>query len=148
MYLVIGGQISYTPSVERIVGRRTHKTLPFCFSSIMSCLCRKDTRLSPQYIFAFRESLGMRLVKNVTACSLPSKWACPSSLTVTHLIKKAPSFWVTEHMQPPTAIVAAGPSRGCEVPQDSVVLCVIIHHGVEPLAAHVTTPTRTHCLTA
>ena len=40
-----------------------HKTLPFCFSpiSIMSCLHRKDTRLSLWYIFTFRRSLGMRL---------------------------------------------------------------------------------------
>ena len=29
---------------------------------IMSCLCRKDTRLSPRYIFAFWGSLGTRLV--------------------------------------------------------------------------------------
>ena len=65
---------------------------------------------------------------------------------LTYLIKKAPSLRVTEHMQPPTAVVAAGPSCGCEVPQDSVVLCVIIHHGVEALTAHVTTPTSTHCL--
>ena len=63
MYLVIRGWISYTSSVERIVGWTTHKTLPFCFStiSITSCLRRKDTRLSVRYIFAFWESLGTRL---------------------------------------------------------------------------------------
>ena len=40
-----------------------HKTLPFCIGHILitSCLRRKDTRLSPQYIFTFRESLGTRL---------------------------------------------------------------------------------------
>ena len=30
MYLAIGGRISYTPSVEHIVGWTMHKTLPFC----------------------------------------------------------------------------------------------------------------------
>ena len=63
MNLVIGGWISYSPSVECIVGWTTRKTLPFCFSpiSIMSCLCGKDIRLSLRYIFALRESLGRRL---------------------------------------------------------------------------------------
>ena len=44
-----------TPSVECIVG--------FLFSpiSIMSRLCRKDTRLSAQYIFTFWGSLGTRV---------------------------------------------------------------------------------------
>ena len=65
---------------------------------------------------------------------------------LTHLIKKSPSLRVTEHMQPPTAVVAAGPSCGCEVSQDSVVLCVIVHHSIEALTAQVTTPTSTHCL--
>ena len=42
--------------------------LPFCFSpiSITSCLCRKDTRLSMREQFAFRESLGMRLLPALT----------------------------------------------------------------------------------
>ena len=51
-----------------IVGRARYlfyvsKTLPFCFSSILITLClrRKHTGLSPQYIFVFRGSLGMRL---------------------------------------------------------------------------------------
>ena len=46
-----------------IVGWTACKTLPFCFGSflITSCVRRKDTRLSPRYIFTFRESLGMRL---------------------------------------------------------------------------------------
>ena len=56
MYLVIRGWISYMPSIECIVSWTTHKTLPFCFStvSITSCLHRKDTRLSLRYIFVFR----------------------------------------------------------------------------------------------
>ena len=33
----------------------------FCPILITSCLCRKDTRLSTWYIFAFQESLGTRL---------------------------------------------------------------------------------------
>ena len=38
--------------------------LPFCFCPILitSCLRTKDTRLSTRYIFAFRESLGTRLI--------------------------------------------------------------------------------------
>ena len=61
-YLAIRGRISYTLSVELIVGW-TRKMLPFCSGSILitSCLCRKDTRLSTQYILAFQESLGTRL---------------------------------------------------------------------------------------
>ena len=49
-YLATGGRITYTPSVELIVGWTTRKKLPFCFSpiSITSCLQRKDTRLFPQ----------------------------------------------------------------------------------------------------
>ena len=49
MYLVIGGRISYTPSVEWIAGCTMCKMLPFCFSPILitSCLHRKDTRFSP-----------------------------------------------------------------------------------------------------
>ena len=37
--------------------------LPLCFGPIliMSCLRKKDTRLSARYIFAFQESLGTRL---------------------------------------------------------------------------------------
>ena len=40
------------------------QTLPFCFCPILitSCLRMKDTRLSTRYIFAFRESLGTRLM--------------------------------------------------------------------------------------
>ena len=55
-----------------IVGWTTCKTLPFCFGpiSITSCLCTKDTRVSPRYIFMFRESLGMRLHVVVTV------WLC------------------------------------------------------------------------
>ena len=57
-------QISYTPSVKHIVGS---KTLPFCskISSpilVTSWSSEKDTGLSSRYIFAFRESLGRRLV--------------------------------------------------------------------------------------
>ena len=57
-----------------IVGWTTRKTLPFCFGPILitSCLHRKDTRLSPQYIFAFRESLGTRLVKTVNDMTILS----------------------------------------------------------------------------
>ena len=42
-YLAIGRRISYTPSVECSVDRTMHKTLPFCFSPILttSCSCRK-----------------------------------------------------------------------------------------------------------
>ena len=40
MYLIIGGWISYTPSVECIVGWTTRKTSPIL---ITSCLHRKDT---------------------------------------------------------------------------------------------------------
>ena len=66
--LIVRGNLLHVPSYRAltnihtehwsIVGWTTHKTLPFCFGPILitSCLCRKDTRLSPQYIFAFRES--------------------------------------------------------------------------------------------
>ena len=59
-----------------IVGWTTCKTLPFCFGPILitSCLRRKDTRLSTRYIFAFQESLGMRLVFIVRACFSLSHW--------------------------------------------------------------------------
>ena len=47
-----------------VVGWITRITLLFCFCPILitSCLRRKDTRLSTRCIFAFRESLGMRLM--------------------------------------------------------------------------------------
>ena len=68
-YLVIGGWISYTLSIECIVGWTTRKTLPFCFSPILitSCLHRKNTRLSLWYIFVFWESLEVRLLRTHTA---------------------------------------------------------------------------------
>ena len=61
-------------NIERIVGWTTRKMLPFCFSPIliMSCLHRRDTRFSPWYIFAFRGSLGMRLVLNKCPCMFES----------------------------------------------------------------------------
>ena len=37
--------ISYTPSIERIVGWTMHKMLPFCFSPI-NAYVEKDTKLS------------------------------------------------------------------------------------------------------
>ena len=62
MYLAIGGQISYTPSVECIVGWTTYKMLPFCSGS--TCSRRKDTRLSLHIHICVPEqgSLGMRLL--------------------------------------------------------------------------------------
>ena len=67
MYIAIGGQISYTPTVEHIVAWTTHKTLPFCSGPIfiMSCLRRKDTRLSPRYIFAFSFYLSSSHTQNI-----------------------------------------------------------------------------------
>ena len=55
MHLVIGGWMSYTPSVERIAGWTMHKTFLFRFTS---CLRRKDTRLSTCVQFAFWKNLG------------------------------------------------------------------------------------------
>ena len=48
--------------------------MPFCFSPILiiSCLHRKDTRLSQRYIFAFRESLGTRLFGDTLSVVLAS----------------------------------------------------------------------------
>ena len=59
-----------------IIGWTTRKMLPFYFSPILitSCSCRRDTRLSPRYIFAFRESLGMRLWDSHLTCVLRSEW--------------------------------------------------------------------------
>ena len=39
---------------------------------ITSCLCRKDTRLSTRYIFAFQKSLGTRLIGRHNVPSLTS----------------------------------------------------------------------------
>ena len=40
-YLAIGHQISYTPSIERIVELNNVQNIAFLLWSIMSCLCRK-----------------------------------------------------------------------------------------------------------
>ena len=66
--IAIGGRISYTPSVERIVDWTTRKILPFGFSPNLVnyvMFSRKDTRLSPRYTFAFQGSLGTRLAQPV-----------------------------------------------------------------------------------
>ena len=61
LLLVSSYRVSNIIHTERwsTVGWITCKTLPFCFGPI--CLRRKDTRLSPRYIFGFWESLGTRL---------------------------------------------------------------------------------------
>ena len=60
--------------------------LPFCFGLILitSCLHRKDTRLSPRYIFTFQGSLGMSLCDIIltrslwTTCSHHSRASVPT----------------------------------------------------------------------
>ena len=78
-----------------IVGWTMHKTLPFCFDPILitSCLCRKDTRLSLWYIFAFQESLGTRTQSFATSvmiyhCRGASLSEQPNDLLICHCTKQ------------------------------------------------------------
>ena len=78
-----------------IVGWTTRKTLPFCFVPILitSCLRRKDTRLSVQYILAFQESLGTRLQND---------WVWDTSLQY-HIV----TVW--EHLWNKVSVYTEGP---------------------------------------
>ena len=92
-YLAIGGRISHTLHS----GLNNMQSVAFLFSHILikSCLRKKDTRLSPRYIFAFWESLGTRLVSTPLFCNIVGHlirtlWSCypPSNECVTYKLSQ------------------------------------------------------------
>ena len=88
-YIVSKGRISYTPSVECIVGWTACKTLPFCSeNSGPFWLChdhmRKDIRLPLRIIVLVQRSLGTRLDLKLWAWSWQSDY----------IINNCQLFWV------------------------------------------------------